>query len=319
MSRGVTVALPDDGSKLVTLTESCTCELWSLSPGSNLNPRKMTFRTPTFNAKDAKFFVEFLDNRFFVLVTGALLLLIDSDHMINQTDVADEQGSDPPYLIHRVGLPCMARSVATLNGDIVVGGDHGFLYVVNRDGRISHTVRTGINETVTACKYVHGHSLILGTIKGRLYIYNILSGKVTSLLKTALPGSSISCLAVDPRGNWFSAIASAGSKCKLLSGSTRTLVQVFESPLLDKDLSRCEFTQLASKGLCIAATGRTSVHVSVFPLDLSAEARNYQEGQGTISGFARAAKADIVAIAGSDRPVQILNGSSLSLIRQLVV
>jgi hypothetical protein len=319
MSRGVTVALSDDGSKLVSLTESCTCELWSLLPVSKALPQKMTFRSPTFNSKDAKFFVEFLDNRIFVIVTGALLLLIDSEHMQNHPDLGGDRGSDPAYLIHRVGLPGMARSVATLNGDIVVGGDHGFLYVVNREGRIAQTIRTGINETVTACKSVNGHSLILGTMKGRLYIYSISSGRVTSLLKTVLPSSAISCIAVDPRGNWFSAIASAGSKCKLLSGSARTLVQVFESPLLDRDLSVCEFTQLASKGLCIAATGNASVQVSVFPLDLSAEARNYQEGQGAISGFARASKADIVAIAGSDRPVQILNGSSLSLIRQLVV
>ena len=323
MSNFVANSLSEDGSKLVGVDASGKIHAWSIAKTVPQSYRSacVSLVNPSITLKGAKIMVEFVDRRHFIVIAGSLGLVIDSDHLFLHDSALDSADRDPPYLLYRVGLPCVATCISSGDGSVLIGGDHGLVYVLGSNGHIIDTFRVDISESISAVRLVGSHSLILGTDRGQISIYDIMKRKITSSWRSAAPSPSVSWIAVDPKANWFCATVNSnqGQKSWLVTGSTRTLVQVFESSASEGELRRCEFAQLSSKGLCVISSSATKSGISVRSLDLSSEPRSMHDGEGGIADIARTARGDILAICGTNRPIQILSSSALGIIRQLVV
>jgi hypothetical protein len=302
------VALSKDGQIVISINEDLSLCAWSLRHGKVAEPSRYLIRFPTKHIKQSRIFLEFLNSNICGVIVGSQLLIIDATQLASFPGNVFDPESDPSFLLHRVGLPCIATCVSRVEGDFLIGSESGVLYRINDNGRLVYTYSVA-SESLTACRSVRDTHLIVGTDKGNIMFFNLSANQVKASWRSSQP-APITYLSIDAKSNWFCAI----SKSRLISGSTKTLVQVFESPVFSTDLKRCEFVQLASKGLCIA-TLSSSPRISVLPLDLSSEGRTYQESDSGYSSMATST--DLVALAGSS--VQILSSSSLSLIRQLVV
>jgi len=319
-SRFVSNSLSSDASKLIAVDPSGKLVAWRVSQaGNNVGSSRMySFSNPSAVLKGAKSFVEFLDPRIAVLVGGCLAIILDVEHMLISTSTEANNQGDPSFLVQRAGLPCIASCVASAGGDLLIGASQGTIHRLTREGRIAASFRLGINETITAIRSAGGHTLIMGTDKGQVLIFDTNTSTTQSTWRSEGNPWSVSSIACDVRGNWFCATLTSGQKSKLVSGSTRTLLQIFESPVREGDIQRCEFVQLASKGLSIVATGPRS-SISVYPLDLSSEPRTMNEGEGKLFDVCRSAQGEVLAVCGAGRPVQVLSGASLALVHQLVV
>ena len=320
MLRFVSNSLSTDGSKLVAIDPTGRVLAWGLSRNVDSSSKSCiySFPNPSSVLKGAKSFVEFLDDRFAVAVGGCIALILDVHCMLTRSETADSQYGDPAYLVQRVGLPCIAACVCASQGALLIGTSQGLIHRLGRDGRIMNSFRTSLSDTITAIRGVGENIILVGTDKGQILIFNHTTGAIISSWRSEGQPWSVSCISIDTRQNWFCAALNSGSKSRLISGSTRTLVEIFESQIREGEIQRCEFVQLASKGLCIVSTG-PKCNITVDSLDLSSEPRTMHDGQGKVFDVSRSAQGDRLSICGAGRPVQILSGSSLAVIRQLVV
>lgn len=323
MSRIVANSLSTDGSKLVAVDATGNVHAWILSHSQIVVHKvaSLFISNPSDSLKGARVMLQFLDARTVVVLSGSLAVIIDVDHLAIHDCSSDSCDRDPPYMTHRVGLPCVGSCISNAEGSAIIGCDQGLLYVLGKDGRINDTYRIELNESITAVRACGPFSIMVGTNRGTVLIFDTIQRRVKSSWRPSGTVASVSWISVDPRGNWFCAAlnTSLGQKSWLVSGSTRTLVKVFESAVCDGDLKRCEFVDLLSKGLSILSTSGSSSSVSVRSLDLSSEPRNLHEGVGGVVDVTRTASGDMIAICGPNRPIQILSGASLSIVRQLVV
>ena len=320
----LTTAISDDCSKVCALDNRGFLWTWDIR-GAASDSRIPSFRLQVANQvakmkEDAK--ILFTSARTLAVSVGNILLFIDCDHML-QSDVvfSDFSNPDPDYLISRTGLPYrIACMTSSSNEEVLVGTESGVVVAIGSTGRILRILPTGFTERITALAFVSPFSLIVGTERGRILLLNYDSGSVKSTWKSSQAQSSISSLALDPRGNWFAALVSTCGKINLVSGSTRSLVRVFESKGLPSGVNRCEFARLSSSGLSIIVGG-VSTPLTVFPLDLSnlGTTRNQLNLTG-LENLSRSRRGEYVSVTSTNNggEIQILAGSNLALVRKLL-
>ncbi len=320
MTRLVATSLAPDGSKLISIDALGNLHVFSapLWVGISVRHDCLPFLNPMKGMKGARTIARFVDTRILVIVSGCIAFIIDSVKLLAAGDRMGWTSCDPEFLLHRVGLPCMVSSAAAYGKNILLGTENGVVYGLNMAGSIEDTLRIGIPESISALQPIKNGSLIVGTDKGQILLFDLHSRTIKSSFKPSSNLYSVSCISVDPRENWFCASLNGASKSRLISGCTRTLVRVFESSIREGETHRCDFVNLASKGLCIVSSGPKS-SVWVTSLDLESEPRSLHEGEGAVADISRTENGDVLAICGPGRPLQILSGTSLGLIRQLAV
>lgn len=266
--------------------------------------------------RGSKLFTEFIDARLAVVTCGSMILLVDTEHMILDSSIDASSGADPDYLVSRVGIPSNVTAIATTSDCVLLGTDGGVIYILSTPGRITRTIRTGLPETITCLKPVGQHSIILGTDKGSILIFDLISSSVKSSWKPSFP-CRLTSLSVEAKGNWFTAVMVGGGKSRMVCGSTRTLLKVFESSPLDDDVKLCEFVTMAATGLSILAAGS---RLTVLPLDLSTTGSSRtQNTEGSILDLSRCKRGDFVAVCASNKPIEILSAATLSVVHSLVI
>jgi hypothetical protein len=206
--------------------------------------------------------------------------------------------------------------------EVMVGTESGKVLVVNASGRITRVIQTGVSDRLNALVHVNAFSIVVGTDKGCIFLLDPSSGSIKSTWKASNPPkSSVSCISVDARRNWFAALIVSGGKVSLVSGSTRSLVRVFESRQLPSEVNRCEFFNLASSGLSILVGGR-SVPLTVVPLDLSTLGTRRRSEADSAAGLERLCKSrggELLSVTFPSGQVEILAGSSLALVSKIEV
>ena len=201
------------------------------------------------------------------------------------------------------------------SSNLVVGTGAGKLCTVNSQGHVCATMCVG--DAISCTVAVGLERVLVATKGGNLHLVNLSEQRVVSSLKTKL-GGSVTHIAVDPHLNWFCGVVQKGGSSSLVSGSTKSLLTVFESKPTAVPITRVAFAQVASNGLSIIAAGPTP-QLLLFSLDLSsAQSRVQFDPEQICAVTDLTSKGDWLACLGVGACIQVLSGFSLTVVSTLV-
>lgn len=314
-------AISEDSTKLAAIDGYRNLLLWDIRK-PNSAPVKFQIAVEGALMKDEPRLL-FLSSRILSIALGNLVIVIDSDHMLASGTSISGIFSDPPYLISRTGLPCRASCMTSSDSDeILVGTDSGKILGISFAGRIVRALQTACEDRLTSLMHVNSLCLIAGTQKGQIILLDPSTGSVKSSWWSPQPSASVNYLAVDAKGNWFSALISSGGKVNLVSGSTRSLVRVFESRQLPNDVNRCEFSYLTSSGLSILIGGKNTP-LTVLPLDLSClgtpRRSHLEESTVGFDNLCKSRGGDLLSVTCNGAVIKLLAGTTLSFVGEIFV
>ena len=209
-------------------------------------------------------------------------------------------GVSPNLSLRHIGTVCAPPGASCIDVGLevlLVGTLSGDLYVTDLSGTIKF--KASFRDEITCVKSFSSRVLV-GTRSGMLILYDLTSKLEISKLKT----QCINSIVLDSKCNWFCCITNK----TLISGSTRSLSQFFESAPLDLIPTRIIFATV--NGALSILASNPSPNILLFPIDLSSSMPRLQLSKLDAVFDMQSSKGNFFVCAGP-RGIQIVSSNNL--------